>query len=120
MSVDKKTLIGTIDMTPTWEQQARMCIEILKEKPNTLAAAAATNELIRMGTLLDQRKVTTAFLDPHDLLPTQRDTEQWFDASVFGSQYEQQTSTKGNWRHRLTYNHSPSGDWTDGRAPDTL
>lgn len=58
MSVDKKTLIGTIDLTPTWEQQARLCIEILKDKPNTLTAAAATHELIRIGMLLDKAQGT--------------------------------------------------------------
>lgn len=71
MGVDKKTLVGTVDLTPTWEQQARNCLEIINTSTNVETITAATNELLRMGTLLDQRQVTTAFLDPHNLLPKQ-------------------------------------------------
>lgn len=46
MSVDKKTLIGT-DMGTASAQ-------LYYENPNTLAAAVATNELIRMGKIIDQ------------------------------------------------------------------
>lgn len=49
----EKTQIGTIDLTPTWEQQVHICLTILRESTNPGAISVATNELIRMGTLLD-------------------------------------------------------------------
>lgn len=53
-AVTEKTLIGTVDLTPTWEQQAQNCLTILRESTNSGAISVATNELIRMGTLLDK------------------------------------------------------------------
>lgn len=131
MSVDKKTLIGTVDLTPTWEQQARDCIEIIKdhEHRSIEVVKAATDEIIRMGTLLDQRQGSTPpILDPHNILALEHgtqddyfkdDTERWCKVDVIGSQYEQETSNRGNWRYRRIYNRSSiRGDWTNGRAPD--
>lgn len=123
-AVTEKTLIGTIDLTPTWEQQVRTCLTILQDSKNSEAIAIATNELIRMGTLLDTCQGTIVV---RDLVSLERiphtgyfkdDVERWFDVTVIGSKYEQQTSTKGNWRHRYMPNHSVRGDWMPGRAPD--
>lgn len=58
--------------------------------------------------------------------------EEWYDATVLGSIYEQQTSNLGRWRHRLAQGYLPgdprekltktnyTGDWTFGPAPDNL
>lgn len=54
MGVDKKTLVGTVDLTPTWEQQVRNCLEIINTSTNVEAVTVATNELIRMGKIIDQ------------------------------------------------------------------
>jgi hypothetical protein len=56
MSVTEKTQIGIIDLTPTWEQQARNCVAILKDSHNSQAIEAAETELIRMACLLDRIK----------------------------------------------------------------
>ncbi len=60
MSVTEKTLIGTIDLTPSWEDQARMCCDILENrdisKKIDAAKAVARTELIRIGQMLDQKK----------------------------------------------------------------
>lgn len=53
MSVTKKTLIGHIDLTPTWAQQAERCIAIIQEAGTPTAIEAAKKELLRMGVLLD-------------------------------------------------------------------
>ena len=44
----------TIDMTPTWEETARMCIAILTDSDNDVAIKTASDELQRMGRNLDQ------------------------------------------------------------------
>lgn len=54
MSVEQKILIGTIDLTPTWEKQVHNCLTILRESTNPGAISVATNELIRMGRIIDQ------------------------------------------------------------------
>jgi len=57
------------------------------------------------------------------------DTPRWFDATITGSQYEQQTSDDGRWRHRrLRVPFDPPdenerwdrgvGEWEPGPAPD--
>jgi hypothetical protein len=53
MSVTKKTLIGEIDLTPTWAQQAANCIIILKNSKDPEAIEVAEKELLRIGGLLD-------------------------------------------------------------------
>lgn len=45
-----KKQIGTIDLTPTWEQTVNVCLEIIRNAPNQ---HAAENELRRIGKLLD-------------------------------------------------------------------
>lgn len=128
MSVDKKTLVGTIDLTPTWAEQAVRCIAIIQnyDYPEKTREDAA-KELIRMGKIIDQHIHNAgAVFAKRDVVALERDeyfnesdnTERWFDVTVIGSQYEQQTSTRRNWRHRPIYNHSIRGDWIAGRAPD--
>lgn len=55
--------------------------------------------------------------------------EDWFDATVIGSSYQEQTSTRGRWRHRpLRLAEGPQGmtidieergygEWRWGHAP---
>lgn len=43
-----------VDMTPTWEQTVRMCL-VLMANGNSDGRAAAEQELLRMGRILDQK-----------------------------------------------------------------
>lgn len=53
MSVAKKTHVGTVDCTPTWAEQARMCILIIENGTNEAAKQFARDELVRMGRIID-------------------------------------------------------------------
>lgn len=53
-AVAEKTQIGTIDLTPTWEQQVLNCLAIIQDNTNREAIIIATNELLRMGRIIDQ------------------------------------------------------------------
>lgn len=52
MSVTKKTLVGTIDLTPTWEG-ILPTILVLLENGNAKGRADAKAELVRMAKLAD-------------------------------------------------------------------
>lgn len=56
MAVTEKTLIGHIDLTPSWRQQVEHCIAILEGSKNEIAKETARNELLRMADIVDNAK----------------------------------------------------------------
>jgi len=44
----------TIDMTPTWEETARILVMILQVGSNEEGQEFALKEVLRMGTIIDQ------------------------------------------------------------------
>jgi hypothetical protein len=48
-----KTLVGFIDVTPTWEEVAAMCILILSASESSTALNIAKEEIFKMARLAD-------------------------------------------------------------------
>lgn len=46
--------VGTIDITPTWRQQAQTCI-VLLESGNETAKTFARDEILRMAGIIDSQ-----------------------------------------------------------------
>ena len=42
-----------VDITPNWRLASQICVEVLQNADNQSAKDYARNELMRMGTLLD-------------------------------------------------------------------
>tara|TARA_R110002012_G_C11260392_1_gene567972 strand:+ start:390 stop:557 length:168 start_codon:yes stop_codon:yes gene_type:complete len=42
-----------VDITPSWRTTSQICVQVLQNADNQSAKDEASNELIRMGTLLD-------------------------------------------------------------------
>ena len=42
-----------VDITPSWAVTSQICVEVLQNADNETAKDSARNELIRMGSLLD-------------------------------------------------------------------
>ena len=42
-----------VDITPSWAVTSQICVQVLQNADNQSAKNEASNELIRMGTLLD-------------------------------------------------------------------
>ena len=51
--VEGERVMDGVTITPSWRTTSQICVEVLQNADNQAAKDEASNELIRMGTLLD-------------------------------------------------------------------